>query len=84
VQLACECGYVATAEDQLGLVRAVRQHGWAEHNVALSVAQVMALVDSARARDQRGSPARRGSVTWQAFRAVRRDLPGGPLSRSRL
>jgi hypothetical protein len=41
--LQCECGFEARAEDESGLVDAIRRHAWDAHAMALSRDEALML-----------------------------------------
>jgi Protein of unknown function (DUF1059) len=41
--LQCECGFEARADDEDGLVEAVRRHAWEAHQMALSREEALLL-----------------------------------------
>jgi hypothetical protein len=41
--LQCECGFEAQADDEGGLVEAVRRHAWEAHQMALSREEALLL-----------------------------------------
>jgi hypothetical protein len=41
--LQCECGFEARADDEGGLVEAVRRHAWEAHQMALSREEALLL-----------------------------------------
>jgi hypothetical protein len=41
--LQCDCGFEARADDESGLVEAVRRHAWEAHQMALSREEALLL-----------------------------------------
>jgi hypothetical protein len=42
-RLQCDCGFEARAEDESGLVDAIRRHAWDAHGMALSRNEALLL-----------------------------------------
>jgi Protein of unknown function (DUF1059) len=41
--IQCDCGFEARADDEVGLVEAVRRHAWDMHQMALSREEALLL-----------------------------------------
>lgn len=50
--LRCECGFVARADDEDGLVTQIRRHAWQRHRMPLSPAEALQLISRADQEDR--------------------------------
>ena len=57
-KLTCDCGFVARAPDELGLVTEVRRHAWDAHGMQLSHDEALVLLFHAELAQETGNRGR--------------------------